>query len=141
MNFHLTVSLKCFFFCTNKYLGLFQGKSYPSMKSGSHKCFLIFLTIMIPMIITSSKSIDWNINGQVQWARRCRFQGDHNIGQSFSTEEECGMVCLTITRCTHFVWLSDICFLKRIQGNHNIKLESTDVPNSRCGSIIDRVPY
>lgn len=108
------------------------------MKSRSRHWYPILLAIMIPIIITSSKNIDWKMDGQVQWAKRCRFQGDHHVGESLSAEEECGMVCMVVSRCTHFVWMNDICFLKNIKES-DVKLEETSDNSTRCGSILDRV--
>jgi len=54
-------------------------------------------------------------NGKVTWAHGCEFSGNE-IRYVSSRGEDCGNLCLSHSRCTHFNWgFMDNCYLKTAQ--------------------------
>lgn len=74
-------------------------------------------------------------NGKVTWAHGCEFSGNE-IRHVRSRGEDCGRLCLSHSRCTHFNWESKgNCYLKTAQ-NPAANVITYD---GICGWVNDRI--
>ena len=71
--------------------------------------------------------------GQVKWASNCDFKG-FDIGSVQGPAEQCGSNCLSNSRCTHFTWYLNVCYIK----NAN-KPPVSNLNGGVCGYVVSRV--
>ena len=75
-------------------------------------------------------------NGKVMWASSCDFYG-HDIRHVKSRGEDCGRLCYTDAKCTHFSWgWMGNCYLKRANKNLTANAITYD---GICGWVLGRV--
>nr|CAH0105162.1 unnamed protein product [Daphnia galeata] len=72
---------------------------------------MIFLLISV-VSMTSVSARDWEEGdyGQVRWDSYCRYTG-HYISYKHSSDRQCGRVCLSNSRCTHFTQGNGVCYI------------------------------
>ena len=75
-------------------------------------------------------------SGLVRWDLYCRYVGDY-IGLQRSQNYECGRVCLTNSRCTHFTDGDGNCFMYNSPNGKQVDYDWA--PGWNCGYVPNRV--
>lgn len=83
-----------------------------------------------------NKGFKWQKDGLTNtvWANDCFFIDDEvvHIGENVKNIEYCRSLCSQFSRCTHFSWSKDTCYLKNlIRGNQ--KPTINEIKGAMCG--------
>ncbi len=110
------------------------------------KLFKIRLIVYMVVLVTTaimaqSSSRNWRLSSgsKVKWSPTCDFiGGDYNKKRRVPSAAKCGDICLSQTRCTHFMKnLLGECLLKNFGSK---KITEKGAPfYHECGFVIDRV--
>ena len=82
---------------------------------------------------------NWTIgdNGRTRWSSGCEYPNTkYNIWSETKfvlDRSKCGDHCLSVKRCTHFVWATGICCLKDMNGVPVVQTVDKKIP--LCGFI------
>jgi len=62
-----------------------------------------------------NRNISYLEEGKIKWAKYCNWE-ENNFDeiQDVAIGDNCGNMCLTNPKCTHFSWVDETCFLKEI---------------------------
>ncbi len=85
---------------------------------------ILSIVLLIAAVSMRTVSAQWNEGaGGVQWQSNCRYVGDY-IAKKPSSAEQCGVVCIAQSGCTHFT---------HSQGERNCYMYNA--PNGKANDI------
>lgn len=104
------------------------------MKMSSSILLSIFLLISA-VSMTSVSAGDWKDgdNGAVHWDSYCRYAGQY-MTYKYSSDRQCGGVCLAQPGCTHFTQGDGVCYL------YNTPYRNNDDHKTARGWVCGYIP-
>lgn len=75
--------------------------------------YLLLLTLLSLVVINKTAAYDFQkgSNGQVMWSLNCDFYGN-DVSNVQSAASACGDICAGNSKCTHFTWANNVCYMK-----------------------------
>ena len=74
----------------------------------------VILLLMLSWLTLSAVAYNFQSadNGSIMWASGCDYYGN-DIGSQPGPGETCGSICFQNSKCTHFTWANNVCYMKK----------------------------